>query len=77
MISTDDVLAVASKSLGCDISIDSSMDNVSEWDSLGHLSILSSLDEITDGKAGDLNGLGATRSVREIVGVLRVAGLLK
>ena len=56
MKKNDFILAVASaleveKGL---ITMDLKIDDIPEWDSLGHLTILSHLDDITDGKAGEI-----------------------
>ena len=49
------------------ISIDSTNENVTAWDSLGHLSILSALDEATDGKVSEIRDFNDVSSVIEIV----------
>jgi acyl carrier protein len=58
------------------ITLDSTMDDISEWDSLGHLSILTSLDEATDGKASSLSELGDSSSVNEIISILEKENLI-
>ena len=52
------------------IDTDSSAENVSEWDSLGHLSVLTALDEATNGKASSLNDLSSAISVIKIIEIL-------
>ncbi len=59
------------------ISIESSNENIEEWDSLGHLSILSSLDEITGGKASEIEDLASALSFSELVNSLESAGLFE
>ncbi len=53
-----------------EITLDSSMENVPEWDSLGHLSILTALDDATEGKASSISDLGDASSVSEIISIL-------
>ena len=56
-----------------EINIDSTMDDIAEWDSLGHLSILSSLDTFTNGAASEIDSLGDAYSVRDIYDALKKA----
>ena len=49
------------------ISIESTNENVTAWDSLGHLSILSALDEATDGKVSEIRDFNDVSSVIQIV----------
>ena len=58
------------------ISINSSAENVEEWDSLGHLSILQALDQHFDGKAANLKELASTNSVKDILSLLKKNSLL-
>ena len=53
-----------------EIDMDSSAENISEWDSLGHLSVLTALDEATNGKASSLNDLSSAISVIKIIEIL-------
>jgi acyl carrier protein len=53
--------------MGEDVSVSSSVDNLSGWDSLGHLSILSALDDATDGKIAEIHDFTNVKSVGEIV----------
>lgn len=55
---------------------ESSMDNTPEWDSLGHLSILTSLDSATDGKASAISELGDSTSVNAIINTLKNENLM-
>lgn len=59
-----------------EVDMDSSADNISEWDSLGHLSVLTALDNATDGKAASISDLADATSVTAIVEILEVNGLL-
>ena len=53
------------------ININSNPNNVSEWDSLGHLNILMALDKKLDGKASGLSELAKAMSVKKIISVLK------
>ena len=53
------------------ININSNPNNVSEWDSLGHLNILMALDKRLDGKASGLSELAKAMSVKKIISVLK------
>ena len=54
----------------------SSSESIDEWDSLGHLSILSSLDEVTNGKASEVEELAAALKIEDLIKILSNAGLL-
>ena len=53
------------------INLDSSTKNVDEWDSLGHLSILSGLNRLFDGKIVEVEELAEAESVEEIITILK------
>jgi acyl carrier protein len=75
----ESLIEVIAKSIfvdGSSLSMDSSAETVEEWDSLGHISILSALDEATDGKSADIVELTQATSVREINDLLKENGLL-
>jgi hypothetical protein len=55
---------------------ESSMDSIPEWDSLGHLSVLTSLDQATDGKASAISELGESSSVDAIFNILKNENLV-
>ena len=55
---------------------DSNSDNIAEWDSLGHLSILSSLDEQTNGKTSDIEGLSEMDSFKKLREILIKEGMI-
>ena len=59
------------------IDINSSSDNIEKWDSLGQLSILSSMDELFDGKIADIPNIASANSVKLIVSLLKENNLLK
>lgn len=58
------------------ITDESTMDSVPEWDSLGHLSILTSLDQALDGKASAISELGESSSVDMIFNILKNENLV-
>lgn len=55
---------------------ESSEENTPEWDSLGHLSILSSLDERTSGATSDLDNISEADSIEKLVDILSSNSLL-
>lgn len=58
------------------IDIDSSSDNTPEWDSLGHLSILSSLDARTAGATSELDNISEADSIQKLIDALSSNDLL-
>tara|TARA_B110000003_G_C16654248_1_gene535669 strand:- start:3342 stop:3590 length:249 start_codon:yes stop_codon:yes gene_type:complete len=77
-ITNEELITLITDALDADdtITLDSSMDNIPEWDSLGHLSILTSLDQATEGKASGVSDLGDTSSVNEIISILKSENLI-
>ena len=68
MNKNDFIVAIAS-ALEVEISVitmDLKIDDIPEWDSLGHLTILSYLDDLTEGKAAEIGNLGVMESLNEI-----------
>jgi len=57
------------------ISMDLKIDSIPEWDSLGQLTILSQIDDMTDGKAAEIPNIGTKESLHEIWEALVEAGL--
>jgi acyl carrier protein len=55
---------------------DSSAVNQPSWDSLGHLNVLTALDQATGGKAAEIEELAEATSVRAILDLLQRNGLL-
>jgi acyl carrier protein len=53
-----------------EINAKSNSQNVEEWDSLGQLSILSSLDKATKGKSSKISSLAEAYSVKKIQTIL-------
>lgn len=77
-ITNKELISLITDALDADdtITLDSSMDNIPEWDSLGHLSILTSLDQATEGKASSVSDLGDSSSVNEIISILKSENLI-
>lgn len=74
-----DIIKIIEDALNCKeqrVTIDSTMDDFEQWDSLGHLGILAALDTFFEGKVGDIQEIGNARSVREILQILRGHGLM-
>lgn len=57
------------------INMELKLGDLEEWDSLGHLTILSNLDALTNEKASDIKDFGSLGSLEEIWGALVKAGL--
>ena len=73
----DDLLSLIKNALEVEhIDLSSSMDTIEEWDSLGHLSILSAIDERLDGKASDISDLASATSVEKIINILEKNSLM-
>lgn len=66
-----EIVAESTESELNEVNIDSSMDSLAGWDSLGHLSILSKLDSVTEGKAAEINTLADCRSVNDLIESLK------
>ncbi len=60
-----------------EINDDSSEENIPEWDSLGHLSILTALDEATGGKASAISDLSEATSVKKIFDIFEKEGIIE
>lgn len=57
--------------------INSKADEVENWDSLGQLSILTTLANLTGGKSDLIPNLDEIKSIKEIVELLRSSNLLE
>jgi len=55
---------------------DSSEDNTPEWDSLGQLSILSSLDDRTSGATSQLDDISEADSIKKLMDIISSNNLL-
>ena len=64
----EDIINIIKDALMVDkITIESSVDNVEEWDSLGLLSILVALDKEFDGRLASISDLATADSVEKII----------
>ena len=59
------------------IDLKSASRNIEEWDSLGQLSILTTLDKRFKNKASKLTKLATAETVKDIVSILKKAKLVK
>ena len=59
------------------IDLKSNSRNIDEWDSVGQLSILTTLDKKFKNKASKLTKLATAETVKDIASVLRKAKLIK
>jgi acyl carrier protein len=77
-ITTEGLITIITNALDADdvITEDSSTDNIPEWDSLGHLSVLTSLDQATEGEASAISDLGDASSVKDIISILKKENLI-
>ncbi|MDG2450596.1 MAG: hypothetical protein P8M34_13200 [Saprospiraceae bacterium] len=57
------------------VTMDLKIGDIPEWDSLGHLRILSYLDDLTAGKAGEIRRLGTMESLEDIWSAFVQAGI--
>jgi acyl carrier protein len=77
MISRKHALALIANALNVpQVTEDSRAEDLPDWDSLGHLGILTALDSATGGKAASIDDLAQATSVREILDALGKASLL-
>ena len=53
------------------ITLNSGMNNLEQWDSLAHLSILSELDKLSKGKASKIKGLSNATTLGNILKLLK------
>jgi acyl carrier protein len=69
--SSEELCSILNSSMEIDtLTIESTMDDVEEWDSLGHLNILSALDSRLEGKIADIEALAEATSVKAILEIL-------
>uniref|UniRef100_UPI0040474163 hypothetical protein n=1 Tax=Limnohabitans sp. TaxID=1907725 RepID=UPI0040474163 len=72
----DRIISILTDALmGENVNADSTVDNLTGWDSLGHLSILSALDEASGGKINAISEFNDVKSVRDIVNLCEVHNL--
>ena len=73
MLNKEQLLILISKALKIPkkkINMDLKLGELEEWDSLGQLSILSSLDKATKGKTSKISSLAEAYSVKKILSIL-------
>ena len=58
------------------VNIESSSKDFEEWDSLGHLNILVSLDNKCDGDASEIGELATASSIKDLIDILKANSLL-
>jgi len=59
------------------VNMDLKLGDLEEWDSLGHLTILSNLDSLTNEKASEIKDFGSLGSVQDLWKALVDAGLAR
>jgi acyl carrier protein len=59
------IISIVSKALKKKVNIKSNSKNTEEWDSLGHLSIMSALEKATKGKASEID-LTEVQSIKQL-----------
>ncbi|URQ73747.1 hypothetical protein M9C82_01040 [SAR86 cluster bacterium] len=77
-ITQETLFDAISKALDVDsskVNLDSSIDTIEEWDSLGSLSILTSLDELSDGETSKIEDISSAASCKDIIDLLKVHNL--
>jgi acyl carrier protein len=69
----NNVIVIIEEALGVlkgELTMSASMENIEQWDSLGHLSILSALDREFDGKIAAISNIAQADSVKKILDIL-------
>ncbi len=80
MLDINKIIKIVSKSTKVkikDILLSSKMGDFEDWDSLGHLKILSEIDKVTKGKASRISNLAEQNSVGNIHKILKKNKLSK
>ena len=75
----EELIKIIKKSLMFKGKVDekSSQKNLEQWDSLGHLSIITALDKATKGKTSKIKALADADSVKKIIDILAKNKILK
>jgi len=79
-IAEKEVLEIIQKALNLNgnlMTFESLSGDTIEWDSLGHLSILVSLDKVLEGKIASIKEMATANSVRKIINILKDNSLIK
>lgn len=74
MITEKKLINLVSKALKIQakkLSINSRIDEIEEWDSLGHLAVFFSIDKETKGKASKIKKLAESKSIKHIFDQLK------
>jgi len=58
------------------IQLDADAESIEAWDSLGHLSVLTALDMLFEGKIAEINELGEASSIPKILEALKKHSLI-
>ena len=80
MLDKNKIIKIVAKSINVkekNISLNSKIGDFEDWDSLGHLKILSEIDKISKGKASLISNLTQQNSVSNIYKVLKKNKLSK
>jgi len=78
-MNNEDIIKVISRALEVSegsVTMESSADDIENWDSLGHLSILVDLDKEFNGKLANIEEMATADSVSKIVKILEEHSLL-
>tara|TARA_B110000503_G_C7101107_1_gene393790 strand:- start:173 stop:388 length:216 start_codon:yes stop_codon:yes gene_type:complete len=59
------IISIVSKALKAKLNAKSTVNNTEQWDSLGHLSILSALQKVTKGKSSKID-LTEVQSIKQL-----------
>lgn len=79
-ISETDLFVILGEALDTDpatLTVDTKAEDISAWDSMGHLSILVALDTRLEGKVSEIGEMASANSVKKISDLLRHSSLLK
>ena len=79
-MNTSEVIAAIAQGLDLEVgevNLESTSETIEDWDSLGHLAVLSALDDATGGKSSELIDLTQAASVIEIIDILKDGGILQ
>lgn len=79
-MTVNDLFDIVSNSLNVtreNININTNSKNLEEWDSLGHLAILTAIDKATEGKASEIEALASSSSLSEIFEILKKNNIAK
>ena len=77
-VSKNELLEIIGKALEKDdVTMESSIHNTDEWDSLSQLSILTDLDNVFEGKVSEIDGIADAESISEIFDLLKNNSLIE